>query len=69
MGIPHEIIIEYDAVGTKTVTINGIEGPACGDVSKWLDDLGEVLDDQNTEDFYATATAKSPATIDLGGNW
>ena len=51
---PHTIDIEIAPDGQITGTVKGVTGPACSDISKWLNSLGEVTEDQHTPDYYKT---------------
>ncbi len=66
MSQPHEILIGIDDDGNIHATVVGIDGPGCADASAWLDELGEVLKDENTAEYYASAQAADHLTI---GNW
>jgi hypothetical protein len=60
---PHiiEIVIAED--GTLTSEVIGIEGQECTNITKWLDELGEVEVDKHTSDFYKTPKQ----TVKIGG--
>ncbi len=47
-----DIVISED--GQITGTVHGVTGPSCSDISKWLDSLGEVVEDKHTPDYYQT---------------
>ena len=38
--------------GKIQATVAGVEGPACSNISAFLDQLGKVEVDQNTDDYY-----------------
>jgi hypothetical protein len=48
---PHEITIIIDADGHIESTVGGVEGPACAELTKWLEELGTVEIDSQTADF------------------
>ena len=51
-SMAHEIEIEIDADGKVTGTVLGVSGSACTDISKFLDELGEVVEDRHTQDYF-----------------
>lgn len=38
--------------GTVTSVVNGVAGPKCTDLTKFLDALGQVTEDRKTSEFY-----------------
>lgn len=54
-GQAHTIRVEIDEEGNVAARVEGIQGPACGDISKFLDDLGTVTRDDPTADMYQQA--------------
>lgn len=48
----HTIIIEIGEDGSITGEVKGVTGKSCSDISKWLDELGEVTEDRHTPDYY-----------------
>lgn len=50
------IEVKIDEQGSVEATVQGIQGPACADVSKFLDGLGLVTEDLNTAEYYQQAT-------------
>jgi hypothetical protein len=49
----HQIIITIDPkTGEVKSTVKGVTGKACSQVSKWVDELGEVTSDQHTADYH-----------------
>jgi hypothetical protein len=49
----HQIIITIDPkTGEIKSTVKGVTGKACSQVSKWVDELGEVTRDEHTPDWY-----------------
>lgn len=47
----HEVVIEIGPDGKISTTVLGVSGPACGDLTKWLEQLGEVEVDSPTDDY------------------
>ena len=54
-GQAHTIRVEIDAEGNVAAQVEGIQGPACGDASKFLDELGVVTRDEPTAEMYQQA--------------
>lgn len=48
----HTILIEITPQGDFSAEVNGVQGPQCSDISKWLDSLGNVELDEKTPDYY-----------------
>ena len=65
---PHEIILKFDEEGNLTAEVTGIAGPSCKAASAWLDELGDVVEDKNTDEFYATPAANI-IIIGANGAW
>ncbi len=66
---PHEIILKTDDEGNLIATVEGIKGPGCTDVSKWLDSLGNVTDHKKRTSYYATAESSVKDALAQGGCW
>jgi len=49
------IEITIDEEGQTTGEVKGVQGPSCSDISKFLDELGEVVEDRPTPDYYRQA--------------
>jgi hypothetical protein len=47
----HEVVIEIGPDGKITTLVHGVDGPACGDLTKWLEQLGVVEVDSPTDDY------------------
>ena len=60
------IEITIDEEGQTTGEVKGIQGPSCSDISKFLDELGEVVEDRPTPDYYRQA--RVGARVQLGGS-
>lgn len=58
-GVKHKIAIEIDEEGNIAARVDGVKGPACSDISKILDDLGEVVRDEKTPEYYQAARQQS----------
>jgi len=52
------ISVEIAPDGTVKSTVNGVSGPACTQISAWLDSLGKVTEDRKTPDFYKDEKAQ-----------
>lgn len=48
----HTIDVVIDENGSIQATVNGLPGPACGDVTRWIEALGEVVEDVKTPEYY-----------------
>lgn len=55
MGHTIDVMITED--GEIKATVQGIQGSACADISKFLDQLGKVVEDKKTPDFYQATQA------------
>lgn len=62
-GQAHTIRVEIDEEGNVAAQVEGIQGPACGDASKFLDELGVVTRDDPTAEMYQQATAADEQRI------
>lgn len=51
----HTITLTLDEQGQLVAKVEGIKGPACTDVTKWLQKLGEVTHDENTAEYHEAA--------------
>lgn len=49
---PHEIVIVITPDGKIESTVNGVDGPSCAELTKWLEELGAVVEDNATGDYY-----------------
>lgn len=49
---PHNIVIEIAPDGKITGEVGGVSGSKCAPLSAWLDELGEVIEDRHTADYY-----------------
>ena len=59
----YRIIVKIGKDGVLQSTVVGIEGPACAEVSKWLDSMGDVLVDKPTEEMGLQESVKQSQTI------
>ena len=48
---PHEIVIEIKPDGTIESTVQGVAGPSCAELTKWLEELGATEIDSPTGDW------------------
>jgi len=51
-GKPHSIEIEIAPDGTMESTVDGVAGPNCHELTLWLEQLGTVVEDRPTDEFY-----------------
>ena len=54
----HTITIEISADGQISGEVHGVKGTSCSDITKWLDELGEVKEDRHTPDYYQRETGQ-----------
>jgi len=68
---PHRIILTLQPDGTMKAKVEGITGPGCQGVTDWLHDLGEVVEDRKTAEFYSMVSTddKAGRTLKAGGTW
>lgn len=52
---PHTLVIEIKPDGKITGEVKGVNGKHCAPLSAWLDELGEVIEDRHTPDYYKPA--------------
>lgn len=52
MSDQHQIIVKIKADGTMTSEVKGVNGAKCSTLSAWVNQLGQVVEDKHTEDFY-----------------
>lgn len=64
----HTILISFDPAhpGQMATTVSGIPGPACTDVTKWLNSLGEVITDLHTGEYYEEAELEDVESVQAG---
>jgi len=60
--VPHTIEVEITETGEVKATVKGVAGSKCGELSAFLDELGTVLEDQRTPDFYRQQTVGTRVT-------
>jgi len=48
----HQLILTIKPDGSMTSEVKGVSGPKCTDITKFLDQLGNVVEDKHTEDYY-----------------
>ncbi len=66
---PHSMTLTLEEDGTLSVKVTGIQGPGCQGVTEWLAELGEVVENKPTADFYRMSTTSANNSRTLGGNW
>lgn len=66
---PHSITLKLEEDGTLSAKVTGIQGPGCQGVTEWLAELGEVVEDKPTAEFYRMSTTSAKDTRTLGGQW
>lgn len=55
-----EVVIDSD--GNLKSTVLGVDGPACEVISEFLKELGQVVTDKKTPDYYKTAKQTNQLT-------
>ncbi len=58
-GQAQTINVEIDPQGNVRATVEGVTGPACTEVSAFLDALGILVVDENTGDYYQQLTGQA----------
>ena len=66
-GQAHTIRVEIDEEGNVVARVEGIQGPACGDASKFLDELGVVTRDEPTAEMFQQVAAAEKQRINGWG--
>lgn len=66
-GQTQTINVEIDEQGNVKATVEGVAGPACAEVSAFLDRLGPVEVDENTPDFYQQTVGQAQLYGGFGG--
>ncbi len=59
---PHSIEIVINADGTLESTVGGVAGPTCHELTQWLEQLGNVVEDRSTPEFYQVETLGNTLT-------
>jgi hypothetical protein len=67
----HRIIITISPGGKTASRVEGIAGPSCGQVTAWLNGLGQVVHTEDTPEAYLheTTEVSSDETIKTGDEW
>ena len=47
-----KIILDISKNGAITSRVEGVNGPSCAAISSWVDQLGKVTEDRETDDYY-----------------
>ncbi len=67
VNIPHTIDVVIGADGQVHATVQGVNGPQCGDLSKFLDELGTVVEDNRTPEYYRRQAVVNRGQLRTGG--
>lgn len=59
------IAFEIESSGEFTAKLNGIKGKSCHEVMKFLDDMGVVLIDAPTDEFFLKEEERLKVTVKL----
>jgi len=51
----HTLEITSTPEGKIISKVKGVSGPSCSALTKWLDELGEVMIDKHTADWFKSA--------------
>jgi hypothetical protein len=62
----HTIQVTITETGEIKATVQGVNGPTCGQLSAFLDELGKVVEDQRTPDFYRQQAVTSGQRLTTG---
>jgi hypothetical protein len=57
--IPHEIELEITPEGQIKSTVKGVEGPSCEGLLDFLAEMGEIVADKRTPDFFRPVIQKA----------
>lgn len=66
-GQVERIEVNIDEWGNIEATVKDIDGPRCGEVSAFLNDLGVVTEDSPTADYYNTVSEADTDYLTGGG--
>lgn len=59
-----EIVVNFDENGETIISVNGVKGKSCKDVTKFLErELGKVVEDKNTKEYYEVEKVKNNIKI------
>jgi len=67
----HRVIITVAPGGKVSSRVEGISGPQCGEVTKFLDSLGQVTHTEDTPEayLYTNQEENEDEKIDTGNKW
>ncbi|MBN1923056.1 MAG: DUF2997 domain-containing protein [Anaerolineae bacterium] len=60
-----KITVTISSDGKITTVVNGIAGPSCGAATKFLEELGAVVEDRHTDEFYVAE--ETGTGLEVGG--
>lgn len=69
--MPHRIIITVPPGGTNiTSVVEGIKGP-CGEKTRWLDNLGQIIKHEDTPDAFEHVSESEGVDekVNTGSDW
>lgn len=52
MSEQHQIVINIKPDGSMSSEVKGAAGAKCTSLSAWVNQLGQVLEDKHTDDYY-----------------
>lgn len=52
MSENHQIVIDIKPDGSMTSEVKGVSGQKCATLSAWVNQLGKVVEDKHTDDYY-----------------
>ena len=59
-----EIVVNFDENGEAIISVNGVKGKSCKDVTKFLEkELGKVVEEKKTKEYYETEKVKNNVRI------
>ncbi len=65
MAVKREMTVSIGPDGEVQISVSGVQGPACLDFSKWLEDeLGVVTERERTSEFFAARQAEEKVDVE-----
>lgn len=58
----HTITVTVDEEGNFLFEVKGIKGDSCQGLSQWLRDMGDVVSEDKTDEFYERNTTRTTNT-------
>lgn len=58
-----QVIITINKSGQMTVEVNGVQGSACRDLTVRFRELGDVVSDEDTPEFYEEVQVEDWTTV------